>query len=57
MFTGLSSDPNTFKEKIRIQANNNILLIFSDYKSNSLSIGIKLEVELIRDLAVKSATP
>ena len=51
------STPNKLKEKRIEKVNDTSLFILTDYSTSSHSIGIKLEVELIRDLAVKSATP
>ena len=54
---GEGSTPNKLKEKRIEKVNDTSLFILTDYSTSSHSIGIKLEVELIRDLAVKSATP
>ena len=51
------STPNKLKEKRIEKVNDTSLFILTNYSTSSPSIGIKLEVELIRDLAVKSATP
>ena len=45
------------KDKNGIIRKSNNLFILTDYNSNSFSMGINFEAELMRDLAVKSATP
>ena len=55
--TGPGSSPKTLEEKRIKKVKSENLFILTDYNSNSLSMGINFEAELMRDLAVKSATP
>ncbi len=54
---GEGSAPSKLKEQRIEKVNDTSLFILTNYSSSSLSIGVNLEAALIRDLAVKSATP
>ena len=54
---GEGSAPSKLKEQRIEKVNDTSLFILTNYRTSSHSIGIKIEVELIRDLEVKSATP
>ena len=56
-YLGEGSAPSKLKEQRIEKVNDTSLFILTNYSRSSLSIGVNLEAALIRDLAVKSATP